>query len=122
MASKGHRIADGAITLEDRLIAGPKAGRHETKGDALIRDEWLKLPVLLARPAAVLYQVDRGTLLYVMDALDASGRKIKVAVEAARVEKGIEPAEMVRTAFKVQRKNLEIDLANGKLELVRGRL
>lgn len=122
MAGKGHRIADGAITLEDRLIAGPKAGRHETKGDALTRDEWLKLPVLLARPAAVLYQVDRGTLLYVMDALDASGRKIKVAVEAARVEKGIEPAEMVRTAFKVQRKNLEIDLANGKLELVRGRL
>ena len=78
--------------------------------------------MLLARPVAVLYQVDRGTLLYVMDALDASGRKIKVAVEAARVEKGIEPAEMVRTAFKVDRHHLENDLRQGRLELMRGKL
>lgn len=122
MAAKGHRIADGAITLEDRLIAGLKAERHEAAGNALTREEWLKLPVLLARPAAVLYQVDRGTLLYVMDALDASGRRIKVAVEAARVEKGIEPAEMVRTAFKVDPITLRDAVKGGRMELVRGKL
>ncbi len=122
LTAKGQRVADGAITIEDRLIVGPKAERHEAKGDALTREEWLKLPVLLARPAAVLYQVDRGTLLYIMDALDASGRRIKLAVEAARLEKGIEPAEMVRTAFKVSPITLRDAVKGGRMELVRGRL
>lgn len=122
LADRGHKIADGAITLEDRLISGRKADRHEAKGDALTREEWLMLPTLLSRPAAVLYQVDRGTLLYVMEALDASGRKIKIAVEAGRLVKTGEAVDSVRTAFKVKSEDLTGDMKNGKLVLVRGKL
>lgn len=120
--AQGQAVADGAILLEDRMIAGPKAQRHETKGDALTREEWLMLPTLLARPVAVLYRTDRGTLLYVMEALDASGRRIKLAVEAARITRNADPAEVVRTAFKVKPEDLTGDVKNGKLLLVRGAL
>lgn len=122
LTDRGHKIADGAITLEDRMIAGRKADRHEAKGDALTREEWLMLPTLLARPAAVLYQVDRGTLLYVMDALDASGRRIKIAVEAGRLVKTGESVDSVRTAFKIKPEDLTGNVKNGNMVLVRGKL
>ena len=69
-----------------------------------------------------MHQVDRGTLLYVMEALDASGRRIKLAVEAARVEKGADPIELVRTAFKVHPVTLTDAVKGGRMELVRGKL
>lgn len=113
LTARGEQLADGAITLDDLLIA---------RSNTLTRTEWLMLPTLLARPSAVLYQADGGALLYVMDALDASSRKIKIAVEVARVARNNGLVDLVRAAYKINPATLTEALQAGRMALVRGKL
>ena len=86
------------LTVEDRLLVGAKARRHEKAGDALTREEWLALAEHIHAPEAVLYDRETGNLLYVFPAAD--GRKGKVVVKPDFRRKGV-PLSSVRTVFKI---------------------
>lgn len=116
LTERGGAVASGAIVLSDRLLVGPKAVRHDLAGNALSAAEWKQVPRLLAEPEAVLYDKVNGTLLYVLPSQD--GRKTKVVIEGARVEKKRAPYESVRTAFKIEASSLRLT----QFELIYGRL
>jgi hypothetical protein len=63
------------ISLEDRIVVGKKAERHEAAGNALTEAQWRALGRM--QPEAVLYDNTDGRLLYVLPGDD---RKIKVVV------------------------------------------
>lgn len=84
------------VTLEDRLVVGKKASRHEVAGDALTPDEWRALAGM--RHEAVLYDRDDGRLLYVLPGGD---RKIKVVVAPDWRAKGRGTLNSARAVFKV---------------------
>nr|WP_240142402.1 phage minor head protein [Nitrosomonas oligotropha] len=90
------------IAVQDRLMVGTKADRHESTGDALTQAEWAGLPEALADPKAVLYDNETGNLLYVMDAKNDS-RVQKIVVQMDFVpKKPKRKINMARTAFKIE--------------------
>lgn len=44
LQKKGQTIESPIITVEDRLLIGKKAKRHENAGDAVSVAEWQELP------------------------------------------------------------------------------
>jgi hypothetical protein len=73
---KADRLPQRAdISIEDRIVAGKKAERHEAAGTALTENQWRALARMA--PEAVLYDNIDGRLLYVLPVAD---RKIKVVV------------------------------------------
>lgn len=98
----GRQLApvSAEIAVEDRLLVGKKAERHAQAGDALTQLEWLNLPQALEL-AEVYFDVDLGTLIYVLPATDAD-RSIKLAVVVnfvtARPKRTV---NSVRSAFKI---------------------
>lgn len=95
---KGVTPLRADITLDDRLVVGKKAIRHEAAGDALTAEEWRTLPTL--QREAVLYDNDTGNVLYVLTPL-ADSRKVKMVVALDYKTKGKDAANSVRTVFKV---------------------
>lgn len=107
------------IAVQDRLMVGRKAERHESAGDSLTEDEWLSLPVGLSDPKAVLYDNDTGNLLYVLESMDDK-RSQKLVVQMDFVpKKPKRKINMARTAFKVNQLALENET---RYQLVRGQL
>ncbi len=111
-------VADGIIQLEDRIIVGAKARRHQHKGNSLSLQEWRELPIFLSQSQAVLFDHQNKTLLYLMPATD--GRMIKVVVEANRLMRGKLRQESVRTIFKVSRLSIAAGLKGKQYTLIRG--
>ncbi len=116
LLARGGTVASGEIVLSDRLLVGPKAQRHAVAGNALTPEEWKQIPLLIAAPAAVLYDTLNGTLLYVLPSQD--GRKTKIVVEGGRIDRKGGAQESVRAAFKVK----VSDLLGQQFELLRGSL
>jgi SPP1 gp7 family putative phage head morphogenesis protein len=90
LASKGITPDSPLFTIDDRMMVGKKARRHDESGDSLSEVEWNDLPTKLAGASRYWDDANR-TLLYVFPSDD--GRMIKVAVD-------FESGEVV-TAFKV---------------------
>lgn len=104
------------IAVQDRLMVGTKADRHESSGDALTQAEWVSLPQALADPRAVLYDNETGNLLYVMDA-KSDPRVQKIVVQMDFVpKKPKRKINMARTAFKVDATALK----GKKYQVIRG--
>lgn len=104
------------IAVQDRLMVGTKADRHESSGDALTQAEWASLPQALAEPRAVLYDNETGNLLYVMDAQN-DPRVQKMVVQMDFVpKKPKRKINMARTVFKVD----ATALRGKKYQVVRG--
>lgn len=125
LQSRGIAPVNAGIVVEDRLLVGAKAARHEAKGDALTPSEWKDLPAALSVPEAVLWDVANETLLYVFPAQGKSG---KLAVEVNRSEKKQGVVNLAKSGYKTKTKDLldRITL-NGRDEnkgykLVRGEL
>lgn len=104
------------IAVQDRLLVGAKAERHDLAGDALTQAEWASLPDALADPKAVLYDNETGNLLYVMDsANDPRAQKLVVQMDFVP-KKPKRKINMARTAFKVDATALK----GKKYQVIRG--
>lgn len=104
------------IAVQDRLMVGKKADRHESDGDALSEAEWLELPGVLADPVAVLYDNETGNLLYVSNVTN-DDRKQKIVVQMDFVpKKPKKKINMSRTAFKLD----STALIGKKYQVIRG--
>ncbi len=98
--AQGRPPARADLTIEDRLLVGKKARRHEQAGDALSPEEWRALAEYLNAPEAVLFDRETGNLLYVFPAAD--GRKGKIVVNPDFWHKPTKQSlASVRTVFKL---------------------
>lgn len=118
LRSQDKTPVSAEIAVQDRLMVGRKADRHEQAGDALSEAEWLDLPVKLSSPKAVLYDNETGNLLYVMDsASDARAQKLVVQMDFVP-KKPKRKINMARTAFKVD----QVALKGKKYSVIRGEI
>lgn len=102
LKKKGRAPQRSDVSVNDRLVVGKKAVRHEAAGDALSDDEWRGLSAsYYAEEKAVLYDNDSGNILYVLP--PASGeKKIKVVVKPDYWDtKAKETVASSRAAFKI---------------------
>jgi hypothetical protein len=61
----GQSPESSSIIINDRLVSGKKAERHQKAGNALTPDEWKSLPGIINNPERVLFDTVDGNLLYV---------------------------------------------------------
>lgn len=119
LRGKDKAPVSAEIAVQDRLMVGKKADRHEEAGDALSHDEWMSLPEQLSDPKAVLYDNETGNLLYVLESLnDTRAQKLVVQMDFVP-KKPKRKINMARTAFKVNQMALENET---RYRLVRGQL
>jgi len=89
------------IAVEDRLLVGKKARRHEHQGDALTAEEWKSIPAALDSERRVYRDKETGRLLYVLPA-PGDDRSIRLVVHvdfvSARPKRTL---NLVRSAFKI---------------------
>jgi hypothetical protein len=122
LAALDRAPASAEIAIPDRLMVGAKATRHQTKGDALSKEEWKALPSLLQHSRAVLYEVDQGNLLYVMDSLE-DPRVQKIVVQPDFMTKKPKTRiNMARAGFKLSVEDLRAGIKGGSYRVVRGSL
>ena len=106
-ALRGQRPATAEIVIEDRLIVGKKAKRHEAAGNALTADEWKRLPAALASEREVYYDKTNGNLLYVVSAL-SDDRVVKLAVQVDfAVDRPKRTLNVARAGFKINANALQ---------------
>ena len=106
-ALRGERPVTAEIVIEDRLIVGKKAKRHEAAGNALTTDEWKRLPGALASEREVYYDKTNGNLLYVVSAL-SDDRVVKLAVQVDfAVDRPKRTLNVARAGFKINANALQ---------------
>lgn len=85
-----------AIGIEDRLVVGAKARRHDEQQNTLSTAEWRALTKTLDQPGAVYLDTRTQNLLFVTDGVGAT----KVVVEFTRPARA-QGLNLVRTALRV---------------------
>ncbi len=114
--------ATAEIVISSAPINGPKAIRHQAKGDAITTQVWEQLPEMLDEPLAVLYDTRRGTLLYVL--AEASIRRPQLTVEFSylrRDEKQGAPNQII-SGYRPALQDLQARVRSGGLIVMRGSL
>lgn len=119
LTSRGLAPVNAGIVVEDRLLVGKKATRHEADGDALTPEEWKDLPAALAVPEAVLWDVARETLLYIFPASD---RKGKIAIQVNSKEKKQGVINLAKSGYKVKVDDVAAHIKGGQYLAIRGEL
>lgn len=110
--------ATAEIAVQDGLIVGKKALRHQEAGDALTADEWARLPAMLADPDQILFDTRTGKLLYLAASDDP--RQAKLAVEFDyKLKKGKDEVNMLVSAFKVPQAAIDAEIKGGFFEVVK---
>lgn len=116
------------IMVQAGLVAGPKARRHATAGDALSELQWQLLPRALRRPQAILHDRRTGNLLLILadDAAEPSAdRQPQIAVAVnyrRRIDRETRTMNMVVSAYRPRLRDLADRLRAGELELLIGDL
>ena len=120
LSAKAISPQTAAIQVRPGLLAGPKAIRHESAGNALSPDDWLQLPQRLRRPLAVMFDKKSGNLLYV---LQAEGGRAQIAVSLNYRMKGMKDGmttNMVVSAYRTMIAEVLRRVANGTLDMIWG--
>lgn len=101
MAARGTPMVP-VLHVEDALLVGRKAARHELAGNALSREEWADLPKSL--PAATAYfEEASGNLMLVWEGDETS------AFKAA-----FDPSGKMDTAFRVSHDSITAEIGGGR--------
>jgi SPP1 gp7 family putative phage head morphogenesis protein len=108
------------VMVRPGLVAGPKARRHEDRGDALTAADWQGLPQAWARGAqALLLDVRTGKLLWVLRA--QAGRPAQLAMEIDFVlRRPKRTTNAVKSAYRVDSADLRGRIAGGQVRVLWG--
>lgn len=115
LLKQGQAIESPIITIEDRLLIGKKAKRHENAGNAVSVAEWQELPLLLAQPLHVLWDIKNESVLFITPSLNQDNQQevIKLAVRP------INGAMQVVSIFKVALDSVLGNLKSGLYTSIR---
>lgn len=120
LAGRGLTPISAEIMMKPGLISGPKAARHEAKGDALLASDLLTLPARLRRPRAILLDTGSGNLLYVLNASDGVGQ-LAIALDVVRRQRAVTSAlNLIVSAYRPDQAELRRRLAAGNVVLLLG--
>lgn len=122
LAGLGRAPKSAEIMVRPGLISGPKARRHEAKGDALSDDDWSFLPRSLQTPKAVLLDLESDNLLFVLPASDGHSQ-LAVALDYWLKDRtGRRQINFVVSAYRPSIDSVRERLAAGRLRLLQGEL
>jgi hypothetical protein len=109
---RGVEPAGAEVTIQDGLIVGKKAARHQLAGDAMNDEDWARLPDAVENPEQILFDTRTGKLIYVIAADgDALG---KLAVEFDYLlKRGKGQTNMIVSGFKVAQKDIDAEIKGG---------
>ena len=124
LAQSGKPTPDTAeIGISSALINGPKALRHQAKGDALPDGVWDYLPEMLETPLAVLFDEAHSTLIYVLPEMGARRPQLVVEFDYKRRNRSM---NMLISAYRPRLQNILQRIGsnddNDALTLIRGNL
>lgn len=108
------------IGISSSVINGPKAIRHSNNGDSIPVWVWENLPEMLTNPLAVLYDTNKGTLLYVLP--EASSRRPQLVVEFEYLRREQPGKNMIVSGYRPMLHHLEQRRRSNDLVLMRGSL
>jgi len=106
------------LAINEKALVHADSEKHQSKGVALTRDEYVQLPAMLNNPQAVLWDRDNNNLLYVMPSEGEAN--IKVVVSAPYRVKGHKmPLDVVINTYRVKMQDLlagRYDVLEGSIE------
>ncbi len=88
------------LAISEKQLLHADSAKHQAKGVALSRQEYLQLPKMLAAPEAVLWDKSHNNLLYVYPA--GGDNKIKVVINTNWAMKKLQPLDAVINVYKVE--------------------
>ncbi len=116
--AKGKPADSPVVYVEDRLLVGKKARRHEEAGNALTEQEWIQLAGMFQTPVMRLWDVKNETLINVYPSSDS--RQVKIAVDINRFKVGKDSrANRAATVFKVSEDDLMAGVKAGQYEVLK---
>lgn len=118
LAARSIRPATAEIAVQDAVMIGKKAARHELAGDALSAEEWSRLPQLLETPERVLFDTRTQKLIYILASSDE--RQSKLAVEfdyLQKRQKGM--TNLIVSGFKLLAEAIDADIKGGLFLIVK---
>ncbi|OTG87692.1 phage head morphogenesis protein [Acinetobacter sp. ANC 4558] len=82
LLNKGQSLESPIMIIDDRLLIGKKAKRHQESDNALSMSEWQELPLLVAQPLHVLWDAKNESILWITSSLNTNNHQevIKLAV------------------------------------------
>lgn len=109
------------LMVHQGLIYGPKATRHENKGDAITESEWRQIPNLITRPIAVLLDANSNKLIYLLQGDDKQVPQLAVETDYWTKKEGKkEQTNMIVSAYKPYLEDIKARIKGGQLKLLRG--
>lgn len=110
------------LLVSPGLLVGPKAARHEAKGDALSPADWLSLPGRLRQPSVVLLDEESGRVIYILASPDGSSQ-LAVELDYFKSGKNAPPtSNMIISSYRPVMAEVLRRIANGKLTILSGAL
>jgi hypothetical protein len=107
--------------IHQGLVYGPKATRHENKGDALTESEWRELPYLIEQPIAILLDTTSNKLIYLLKHIDNQTPQLAIETDYWIKKEGKkEQTNMVVSAYKPYLEDIKARIKGGQLKLIRG--
>jgi hypothetical protein len=105
------------IFVEDRLLIGKKAQRHEADGDALTRQQWESLPAQLAQAQAVYWDKGESAYIYELDRKETHTQILVVRVSDKKSTTSHPP--MAASAYSMKTELIKEKLLKGSYVRVR---
>lgn len=118
LRARGSAPRSAEVMVDPGLIVGPKAKRHEMKGDAISPQDWARLPELLRNPTSAMIDTKSGGLLLLLGEGEVQlVVRLDFALKVQRVSKY---SNLVVSAYRPKRVHLLERLSSGLLELIWG--
>lgn len=107
------------MVMGEKQLVHADSTKHQQMGVTLTDAEYQQLPVMLAKPDAVLWDTGHRNLLYVYGASD--GRTLKIVVNAPfSMRKQPDEVDVVINAYKIGAEKLKEGVKSGVYELLGG--
>lgn len=104
------------LAIGEKQLLHADSKKHQARGVALSKPEYMQLPLMLANPQAVLWDNVNNNLLYIYPS--ANDQRIKVVINTGWTLKKQQPLDTVINTYKVEVGNLtqqQYELLEGEL-------